>query len=321
MPTELRNPHDRFFKEVFSRPEVAQDFLQNYLPEGVAALLAPVPPQLRPGSFVDEALQEHLSDLLYEVRLQGEEAAYVYVLFEHKSYPEPLITFQLLRYMVRIWERDLREAGRSDLRPILPLVLYHGRAVWQIPRTFGALFSGPELLRPYWPEFSYHLTDLTAFRDEEIKGAVVVRVVALVFKYLHDRALGTRLPDILLTLRELASQETGLEFLETLLRYLSATADQVTEEELRRAVTTAFADRGGTQMATLAEKWFGQGLEQGRREGLLAGIQLGLELRFGAEGLRLLPEIATIEEVGVLRAIHAALKTAGHPDDLRRLYR
>ncbi|MGH2544101.1 MAG: Rpn family recombination-promoting nuclease/putative transposase, partial [Ardenticatenaceae bacterium] len=67
---ELRNPHDRFFKEIFARPEVAQDFLQNYLPAEVAALLAPTLPQLQHGSFVDETMQEHHSDLLYEVQLQ-----------------------------------------------------------------------------------------------------------------------------------------------------------------------------------------------------------------------------------------------------------
>ena len=45
----------------------------------------------------------------------------------------------------------------------------------------------------------------------------------------------------------------------------------------------------------------------------LAGIELGLELRFGDEGSRLLPEIRQIEEVEVLRAIHAGLKRARAP--------
>jgi hypothetical protein len=49
----------------------------------------------------------------------------------------------------------------------------------------------------------------------------------------------------------------------------------------------------------------------------LAGIELGLELRFGEEGLRLLPEIRQIEEVEVLGAIHAGLKRVGSLDELR----
>jgi predicted transposase YdaD len=51
---QLGNPHDRFFKEVFARPEVARDFLINYLPEPVAALIEPASLQLRKDSFIDQ---------------------------------------------------------------------------------------------------------------------------------------------------------------------------------------------------------------------------------------------------------------------------
>jgi predicted transposase YdaD len=39
MPISLTNPHDRFFKELFSRQEVAQDFMSHYLPPELVALL------------------------------------------------------------------------------------------------------------------------------------------------------------------------------------------------------------------------------------------------------------------------------------------
>jgi len=35
--TEITNPHDKFFKEIFSRQEVAVDFLRNYIPKEVIA--------------------------------------------------------------------------------------------------------------------------------------------------------------------------------------------------------------------------------------------------------------------------------------------
>jgi predicted transposase/invertase (TIGR01784 family) len=113
---DLRNPHDRFFRELFAHPDIAADFLRHYLPEKVAALLDPASAQLRKDSFVDEALQEHLSDLLYEVRLREGQEAYLYVLFEHKSYPEPMVAFQLLRYMVRIWEQEMDEKSGPHSR-------------------------------------------------------------------------------------------------------------------------------------------------------------------------------------------------------------
>ena len=90
-------------------------------------------------------------------------------------------------------------------------------------------------------------------------------------------------------------------------------------------------------MATIADKWveqgkqqgleqgkqqgMEQGLEQGMRQGLLDAIEVDLELRFGADGLRLLPEIAKVEDVDVLKAIHVGIKQMNTPDELRRIYR
>jgi hypothetical protein len=47
---------------------------------------------------------------------------------------------------------------------------------------------------------------------------------------------------------------------------------------------------------------------------------LGLELKWGGEGLRLLPEIGRIEDVALLRAIHEGLKRVSTPEELRRIY-
>ena len=62
-------------------------------------------------------------------------------------------------------------------------------------------------------------------------------------------------------------------------------------------------------------------MQQGIQQERLSGIELGLELKFGVEGLRLLPEISKIEDADVLRAIRAGLKITNTPADLRRIYR
>lgn len=95
---EIINPHDSFFKEVLSRPEVATEFLSNYLPPEVVAVLDLSAPELVKDSFVDAELRRHYSDLLYRVRLRDGGDAFVYILFEHKSGPDKWVAFQLLRY-------------------------------------------------------------------------------------------------------------------------------------------------------------------------------------------------------------------------------
>ncbi|MCC5638874.1 cytosolic protein [Nostoc sp. CHAB 5844] len=57
-----------------------------------------------------------------------------------------------------------------------------------------------------------------------------------------------------------------------------------------------------------------------RMESLLEGIEVGLKLKFGTEGLSLLPEISRIEDVEQLRAVLKGLETASNLDELRSLY-
>jgi hypothetical protein len=68
------------------------------------------------------------------------------------------------------------------------------------------------------------------------------------------------------------------------------------------------------------EKWIEQGIQQGIQQEILNSIELGLELKFGVEGLRLLPEIRKIKDTDVLRAIREGLKVVTTLDELRRIY-
>jgi hypothetical protein len=57
-----------------------------------------------------------------------------------------------------------------------------------------------------------------------------------------------------------------------------------------------------------------------RTEGLLAGIEACLEVKFGAEGLQLLPEIREFMSVDMLRAVLDAIRTAASPDAVRQVW-
>jgi hypothetical protein len=55
-------------------------------------------------------------------------------------------------------------------------------------------------------------------------------------------------------------------------------------------------------------------------EGLLQGIEVALDLKFGAAGLELMPELRQIRDPELLRKVLARIKAADHPDDLRRVW-
>ena len=70
MKPDLTNPHDRFFKSLFSREDVGRDFFTNYLPQEIITLIDPDSAELVKDTFVDQELGEFFSDMLYKVRLR-----------------------------------------------------------------------------------------------------------------------------------------------------------------------------------------------------------------------------------------------------------
>jgi predicted transposase YdaD len=276
---EFPNPHDRFFKEVFGRPETARDFLANYLPREAAETLDLLNLELVKDSFVDSKLREYFSDLLYRVGLKRGEGAFVYLLFEHKSAPDEWVAFQLLRYIVRIWETELERKVRK-LIPIVPLVLYHGRGKWEVDRTFSALieWQQAEHLKRYVPDFEYYVCDLAEYSREEIHGTAVLQIALLAMKYVFSDNPGLRLTEILRMSRTLLTEDAnGLKYLSTVLFYFAAAAKGLTRAQLSAAVKRGLPKQEGWIMSTLAETWIKEGMKRGRRQGVREGIEQGIQ--------------------------------------------
>lgn len=161
---DVQNPHDRFFKETFGNVETAKDFLRNFLPEKLLHVIDVQTLEAQKDSYVSEDLQENHSDLLFKAHIAGEEG-YIYLLFEHKSYPDRNISLQLLKYMTGIWQAKRKKANENKLPVIIPFVIYHGQAKWNVPVRFSGSLIGYEKLpaevKSYVPDFSYLLYDLS----------------------------------------------------------------------------------------------------------------------------------------------------------------
>lgn len=338
---ELNQSHDRFFVDTFSRKEVAVDFLEHYLPPEISGLLDLSTLEISKDSFIDEALGKFFSDILYSLKLKDGKSAYIYLLFEHKSHPEPLISFQLLGYMLRIWQ--LARKQNQNFCPVFSVVFYHGTEKWKVGLDFKDLFRVPSELEPYLPNFRYWLCDLSRYSDAEIKGQVILQVTLLIFKNVFSDTFPERLPEIISLLKQMESIKPGLAYVESLFRYIAATGRNMTEENLREAISIAIPE-GGMIMSTLAQKWYDEGktkgfdegktkgidegkllgIDEGKRLGILQGlydyIELALEFRFGVEGLREFPNILKIKDIDVLRAIKNGVKMVKNLDELHQIY-
>ncbi|MEM1392887.1 MAG: cytosolic protein [Cyanobacteria bacterium P01_H01_bin.150] len=63
------------------------------------------------------------------------------------------------------------------------------------------------------------------------------------------------------------------------------------------------------------------GIEKGVLQGLLEAIELGLELKFGADALSLMEEIYHIDNIEQLRAVKDGIKTVNSIEELQQVYR
>jgi predicted transposase/invertase (TIGR01784 family) len=272
--TEITKPHDLFFKEVFSRPDVAENFVLNFLPSNVTEHVKPNTFRLRKGSFVDERLKEHYSDLLYRVDFKDGKGAYVYLLFEHKSSPELKVAYQLLRYLTRIWEHTT-EGGTKPVRQVLPVVLYHGTDPWNVPLNFSGLYEPPKTVWSGLLDFTYILCDLSAYSDEEIKSRALLSATLslglLLMKNFFRPDLSKRLKGYF-HLIENMPQQTALKSVEAAFRYLGAARKRVKPEEVGQALKEALGEKGEIYMESLLDKWMSEGIEKGLQQGMQQGM-------------------------------------------------
>ncbi|MEG3070207.1 MAG: Rpn family recombination-promoting nuclease/putative transposase [Candidatus Syntrophopropionicum ammoniitolerans] len=276
---KIQNPHDKFFKKTFGEVAVARDFLNNYLPQNIMDIIDIDTLEPQKDSHIDEDLKESFSDLLFRTNINNQEG-YLYLLFEHKSYPSPDIAFQLLKYMVKIWDSKIEETGRLPI--IIPLVVYHGRDGWNIKPTLGEMLLGydelPQDVQALIPDYEYLLFDLSRFTDGEIKGAVITRIAVMILRDIQRKGVGAILEIILKAaalLQELEDKETGLEYFEILMRYIFSARPDLTKAdfvELVKKIETTYPEGSETVM-TLAQVF----REEGKKEGIIKGMRRGME--------------------------------------------
>lgn len=273
--------HNNFFAAFFDEKDVVESFLKEYVPAEITKVLDFNTLQIDKESFVDRKLSRHFSDILYHIRYK-QNPAYVYFLFEHKSREKKkkkkLTPFQLLKYMVNIWDRHLkRHKEVENLPPIIPMVIYHGEQEWEVRTDFLSLFDVPQCMGKYIPNFCFELYDISHTPDDYIKGTVLLRILFLTYKYIFNPELLHKLKDIFRLLMELEDKTRESEYLEILLRYLSSSAEHVSVEALRETVVEFF-EQGGDIMPTIVQQVKNEAREERDIEIAKKMIEKGMDI-------------------------------------------
>jgi predicted transposase YdaD len=306
--------HDSFFKRFMSRPEFAGTFLREHLPSPIAELLSAELPELLPGSFVDDDLTQHHSDLLFRLPLKASHDALAYVLLEHKTSRDPATRLQLLRYIVRVLAKWYDEHERLPLPLVVPLVAHQGPGRWRLSTEFIDLFgSVPEPLRPYTLSFRHALVDLPRIDDDELSSDTRLGAYLKALKYGRRRDLPQHLEFILIP--ELPDLD-----LDIILRYIDDGPIDVSRERLQAALGPFDVSRRERMMGQITrhfrqefEARFRQEFEalgeaRGRVQGEAQALLRLLEKRFGTVPVCFRERISTADLASIEAWFNRALE-------------
>jgi predicted transposase/invertase (TIGR01784 family) len=291
---ELTNPHDKFFREMFSRKEIAQGFITEHLPDTVRNQLDFTTLEIVKDSYVDNELTAHYSDILYKISISGK-SAFIYLLFEHKSYIDRTVSFQLLRNMVKIWEQHFKQNKRAKK---LPCII----TPWKAKEGFSPLFDAIESTEWYIPDFSYELFDISHIPEDTIKGDVLEKAVLLLLRCTFDPQRMQALPQIFELIGRLSSASKVTEYIELFIRYLVSTVESGEEKELRKVITKSIK-YGGKVMPTIAEKWLQEGIEKGIEKNQIEIVHKMAENGMGNTGIRKITGLSLAKIEQILRQV------------------
>ncbi|PWK27370.1 putative transposase/invertase (TIGR01784 family) [Arcicella aurantiaca] len=181
----INNPHDKFFKESFSRLEVVQSFIEEVFPINLRERINLGKLQLTNSSFTEADLSEHFADLAYQTEFAGQDIL-ITLLFEHKSYSEKHPHWQLLQYMLNIWKEEEKQDKKPSI--VIPIIIHHGTTLWK-KTTMKSYFSKIHIdLQQFLPEFDYLLFSLNNWEDYQIANFknTFLSTAAMLLKHSRD---------------------------------------------------------------------------------------------------------------------------------------
>ena len=269
---ELANSHDKFFKEIFSNKENAVDILRGTLPKNITKNINFTTLTTDNTSYIDEELQEVFSDLVFNVQYRSDTKIKIAILIEHKSFIPKYPHIQILKYILKIWESNIKQ--KEDLVPVLPVLFYAGKEKWT-HRSFNEYFKGiDESLLFYQPVFEYMLMDISHRSDLEIAGMYEmfdVRIALLTMKKIFENIQDfSNFALIFSGLDDMELTERRQNFLASILRYIISNVDidhKIIIEEI-----TKISTKGGEIAMTTATRLIQQGKQEGMQEGMQEAI-------------------------------------------------
>jgi predicted transposase/invertase (TIGR01784 family) len=188
-----RNIHNNMFIKTFSDPENMKILLKMALPKAIVQAIDFSEMNIDFTTYVTDDIKDYYSDIVVKTRMKtgdGETIPLdIYILVEHKTEAKKKSLVQILKYLYHEWQKDVDQ--KKSLRVIIPLVFYHGKDPWNVPRSFVDQFKVSDDIKKYLLNYRYILFDtkdwdFLAEENQELRDHVFLFTSLLLMKSAYN---------------------------------------------------------------------------------------------------------------------------------------
>ncbi len=296
----IHNAHNNVFVKTFSDPENVKILLKMALPEAVKNAVDLSTTEIDFTTYVSDDIKDYYSDIVVKTRMKtknGEEIRTdIYILVEHKSTARNKDLVQVLKYMYLGWQNDVDQG--KPLRVIIPLIFYHGKEKWNVPREFADQFEVDDEIKKFLLNYRYILFDTRDwnFLDEanvELKNNVFLLTALVLMKSAYNDDIETIEAIFRLWYEKGFTEEKNkvLSFLLYITEIRDIPLDKL-QEKLKESKI-----EGGDLMPSLAQRLREEGREQGEKIGVKKGVKKGVKEGVKETARRMLNDDLPIESI------------------------
>ncbi len=270
------NIHDSGYKKLFSNRTIFRQLIETFVNQEWVHSLDFDTCEPLDKSFISEHYKETESDLIYKIQFQDREV-YIYILIEFQSTVDPFMALRVLNYITNFYMDFLvNNSGVNKLPAVFPIVLYNGSTPWTASVNLSALIEQMPPLGRFALDFEYFLIAENQYSQEALlKIRNIVSTLFLAESHYDLDVLEAELVNVFSSEGDRQAVSLFLNWFRQLAFHGRIESDDYesleyiyrTEEEVKTMLVTALEKE--------RERFFQNGLREGKQEGLREGKQEG----------------------------------------------
>ena len=111
------HPHDKLVSKFLEDKKVAIDLLKKHLPAKALENLELSTLKASSETFVSDKSKKYHNDIVFHCKTKEDKDAYIYLLIEHQSTPDPFMPVRMLRYKLNVLAKYLDAKKQPEKLP------------------------------------------------------------------------------------------------------------------------------------------------------------------------------------------------------------